>query len=99
MSNNEEVSHTGAWIGAILAFLYIISPIDILPDAIPFAGWLDDALAILTCGLNLIQSYLKEQNEFLASIVKGLKWIVIIVGILIIAILAMTGALIYNAVK
>ena len=26
----------------ILALLYIISPIDLIPDAIPVAGWVDD---------------------------------------------------------
>jgi uncharacterized membrane protein YkvA (DUF1232 family) len=28
----------------IIAFLYIISPIDLIPDAIPFVGLLDDVL-------------------------------------------------------
>ncbi|MEQ1593906.1 MAG: YkvA family protein [Casimicrobium sp.] len=27
---------------AFLAFLYIISPLDLVPDVIPFFGWLDD---------------------------------------------------------
>ena len=26
----------------LLAFLYIISPIDLITDVIPFIGWLDD---------------------------------------------------------
>jgi uncharacterized membrane protein YkvA (DUF1232 family) len=26
----------------ILALLYIISPIDLVPDVIPVAGWIDD---------------------------------------------------------
>lgn len=99
MENEKGISHIGAWIGATLALLYTLSPIDILPDAIPFAGWLDDALVILTGGLNLIQSYLKEQNEHLANIVKGMKWFVIIIGLLAIAILALAGALIYTTVK
>jgi len=40
---NNEVSHTGAWVGAVLAVLYLISPIDFVPDVVPIAGWLDDA--------------------------------------------------------
>ena len=31
----------------ILTILYVISPIDIVPDAIPIAGQSDDLLAIL----------------------------------------------------
>ncbi len=96
---NNEVSHTSAWVWAALAAIYLFSPIDIVPDVVPVAGWLDDALIAVTGGLNLIQSYLKESNEFLASIVKFLKWGILLLGILIIGILALTGALIYNAVK
>lgn len=31
-----------AWTGTALAGLYILSPIDVIPDFIPIAGWLDD---------------------------------------------------------
>ena len=27
---------------ALLAFLYIVSPLDLIPDVIPVIGWLDD---------------------------------------------------------
>lgn len=30
---------------ALLAVLYIISPIDFIPDFIPVIGWIDDVLA------------------------------------------------------
>jgi len=96
---NKEVSHTGAWIGAVLAAIYLFSPIDFVPDVVPIAGWLDDALIAVTGSLNLIQSYLQESNALLAGIVKFLKWGLLLLGILIIGILALTGALIYSAVK
>jgi uncharacterized membrane protein YkvA (DUF1232 family) len=35
-----------AWIGPLFAFLYCISPIDLIPDMIPVLGWLDDALVV-----------------------------------------------------
>ena len=85
----REVSHVGAWIWAVLGIIYAISPVDILPDVIPVAGWVDDILITVTGGLNLIQSYLKESNEHLAKIVKGIKWVLIVLGILIIAIIAL----------
>ncbi|NJN78948.1 MAG: DUF1232 domain-containing protein [Saprospiraceae bacterium] len=38
--------------GAILgAIIYVISPIDLIPDIIPAFGWLDD-LIVITVGLN-----------------------------------------------
>jgi len=35
-----------ARIVALLTLGYVISPIDIIPDFIPFAGWVDDVLII-----------------------------------------------------
>lgn len=35
---------------ALLSVLYIISPIDFIPDFIPFLGWCDD-LVVLVIGL------------------------------------------------
>jgi uncharacterized membrane protein YkvA (DUF1232 family) len=34
----------------ILALLYIVSPIDLIPDFIPVAGWADDLLVGLGAG-------------------------------------------------
>lgn len=34
----------------ILALLYIISPIDLIPDFIPVAGWADDLVVGLGAG-------------------------------------------------
>ena len=31
----------------MLAFLYLVSPIDIVPDVIPVLGWADDLAALL----------------------------------------------------
>jgi len=40
---NFQIEH-GKKITVIIALLYIISPIDLIPDAIPFLGMLDDVL-------------------------------------------------------
>jgi uncharacterized membrane protein YkvA (DUF1232 family) len=34
----------------VLAILYIISPIDLIPDAIPVIGWVDDAAVAAGAG-------------------------------------------------
>jgi uncharacterized membrane protein YkvA (DUF1232 family) len=38
-----------AWLkwGTALVVLYVVSPIDLIPDGIPFLGWADD-LAVVT---------------------------------------------------
>lgn len=94
----KEVSHLGAWIGAALAVLYSVSPVDILPDVVPVAGWVDDILITVTGGLNLIQSYLKEGNENLAKLLGTIKWIVIILGIIAIAIIALLIFVVFKVV-
>lgn len=35
------------WLGAALSVLYVLCPIDIFPDFIPFLGWIDDGGAIV----------------------------------------------------
>lgn len=35
------------WLGAALATLYVVIPIDMLPDFIPIVGWIDDGGAII----------------------------------------------------
>ncbi len=44
---------TGDLIIVIAALLYLISPIDVVPDFIPFAGWLDD-VAVATAVLGYL---------------------------------------------
>lgn len=34
-------------IGALIALIYVVLPVDLLPDAIPVTGWIDDLIAVL----------------------------------------------------
>jgi uncharacterized membrane protein YkvA (DUF1232 family) len=45
-----------AWAFLILAIIYTLSPIDIIPDA-PLVGWIDDAIVDLLAVLNLVRKY------------------------------------------
>ncbi|MDR2191354.1 MAG: DUF1232 domain-containing protein [Endomicrobium sp.] len=47
-----------AWAIVVLALIYTISPIDIVPDA-PIIGWIDDAAVDLLAVLNLVRKYMK----------------------------------------
>ena len=40
----------------VLALLYIISPIDIVPDPIPVVGWVDDVLVGVGAGALCLKS-------------------------------------------
>ena len=77
-SNLEQQSNSSnthwAWFWMILAVLYSVSPIDIIPDFIPLAGWADDILGLGISGLNLLQVYTAKSNAALSAILKILKW-------------------------
>ncbi|RHM55370.1 YkvA family protein [Mitsuokella sp. AF33-22] len=50
----------------VLSILYLISPIDIIPDAVPFFGFLDDAVIVPTaiCGLmQLLPPHVRSRSE------------------------------------
>jgi len=39
-------------IGALIALIYVLVPIDLSPDAIPVIGWIDDIIAVLLAVTN-----------------------------------------------
>lgn len=45
------------WILIVLSLIYIISPLDVIPDAIPFLGWVDDGGALIYLIYSLINIY------------------------------------------
>ena len=53
---------TPAWAKRIVtgALVYLLSPIDAIPDLSPFIGYTDD-LGVLTYGLVLIAAYINEE--------------------------------------
>ena len=62
--------------GALLLALYVISPIDLIPDAIPVLGWLDDA-TLLAFALPAILKLVPEAvmvNARLATERRFSKW-------------------------
>ena len=53
------------------AILYVITPLDVIPDFIPFAGWTDDAgviaSAIASIGGAMNDKHLQQADQFLNS--------------------------------
>lgn len=52
-------------IGALVALIYVLIPVDVAPDAVPVVGWIDDLIAILlaiTNGLHFA-SKIKKSKE------------------------------------
>ena len=47
----------------VFVFLYVLNPLDLIPDAIPFVGYLDDALAF-TVAFKLVEKDLKRYKSW-----------------------------------
>jgi len=39
-------------IGALIALIYVLIPVDFVPEAVPVIGWIDDLIAILLAVTN-----------------------------------------------
>ncbi|HOJ19705.1 MAG TPA: YkvA family protein [Ignavibacteriaceae bacterium] len=47
----------------VVALLYILSPIDLIPDFIPIVGYIDDALVLGTC-LSMVEADLHAYKDW-----------------------------------
>ena len=52
-------------IGAVIALIYVLIPIDISPDAVPVVGWIDDIVAVLLAVANgiVFASKMRKHHE------------------------------------
>jgi uncharacterized membrane protein YkvA (DUF1232 family) len=78
------------WV-ALLAFVYLISPIDLIPDFIPFVGYLDDLVIvpfILHIAFRLVPAEVRADSLINARKHMLRIWIVLIViGLVLVGIL------------
>lgn len=40
---------------AIIVIIYVISPIDVIPDIIPIIGWIDDLIVLIGGGMMVLR--------------------------------------------
>jgi uncharacterized membrane protein YkvA (DUF1232 family) len=88
----------------VLMFAYVVSPLDIIPDFVPFAGWLDDLIVVplafailrqITPGLDIIE----KRNRSQANIRRFLIWTIVGLVALLLLGLAWLGILIYAIIR
>ena len=82
-----------------MALIYTVSPIDLVPDFIPIVGWLEDALLVIVGGLNGIQNGVLEANSSLRTLIKYLKWGLLIIGGIAILIVVLLVVLVFKVVS
>ena len=96
--NKPESQGIKPWIPLILALLYTVSPIDLVPDFIPIVGWLEDALFVIVGGLNGIQNGVLEANSSLRRLIKFVKWGILIIGGIAILIVVLLVVLVLSLI-
>ena len=84
------------WIPLILALLYTISPVDLVPDFIPIVGWFEDALFVIVGGLNGIQNGILDANSSLRTLIKFVKWGILIIGGIAVLIVVLLVVLVFK---
>ena len=71
----------------LLSIIYVISPIDLVPD-VPPVGWSDD-IAVLLLTLFYVFYVLQGKDDVFSNLFSTLKWAVALGGILIVLLLAL----------
>lgn len=66
----------------LLVGIYLISPIDVIPDVVPVGGWLDDILIVLWAAFKITENKDKSIRSIL-GMVQGL----LVVGVLLVILL------------
>lgn len=84
------------WITTVLGALYIVSPVDIIPDAIPVVGWMDDLLIAVTSVSTVLDSQLSQSNKTLSIMLKALKYISFSLFVIIALLILIFGAFMYQ---
>ena len=79
----------------VMAILYDLSPIDIIPD-IPVIGHIDDLMITAIATLNLLQKWFEDTSNTLAAALGFMKWLVIFVGIIAVS---LVGLIVWGIVK
>ncbi|MDP9041441.1 MAG: YkvA family protein [Bacteroidota bacterium] len=76
---------------AVVSIIYLVSPFDLIPDFIPFVGYLDDIVIVpllLNLAIRLLPAKVKEESVLKASIhQQRFKFLFFILLIFVIALL------------
>lgn len=94
----EKKSKVGPLLVGALGVLYGLSPVDLVPDVVPIAGWFDDLVISGGAVLHVVEAYAKDYSKGLASMIKMVKWLVWLLGGILVLLIALFGVAIYNIV-
>ncbi len=91
-SKLTTIRKVASWILMVLAIIYDLLPVDLVPD-IPFLGWIDDFLITLVAVINLIQNNKEDISPKQSKIMRIIKWGLAIFTVVVVLILILFAAL------
>ena len=95
----KRKSMTGAWATLILSIIYALAPLDLIPDSIPLAGWLDDLMIVAMGALHFFQRTAEQRYYGIASVLKALKWILILLAVIAALLMLLFGSFVVSLFK
>lgn len=63
-------SRFGGILPMLMALLYGVSPIDLIPDLIPLLGWSDDAMVVVIA-LTLVMKWLRNKRRYDRQVIRA----------------------------
>src|SRR5258708_999292 len=75
---------------AIFSLIYLVSPLDLIPDFIPFAGYVDDLIIVpllLHLSFRLLPPDIRESSRLKAIRYAVLVRIVLVIGVILLVLL------------
>jgi uncharacterized membrane protein YkvA (DUF1232 family) len=88
---------------AIVSIIYLLSPFDLIPDFIPFVGYVDDIIIVpllLNLAIRLLPRAVREESILKASKhQKKFQWLILLIIFLFIALLVGLLFLIWHIIN
>lgn len=92
-----------SWLTLVAVVIYALSPVDLIPDALPLAGIIDDALIVplgISAALRMVPEATREELRSDESLRFGRRLMLVVAVVIVvvwIAALALIGVLAYRA--
>ena len=92
----DERTPLYARLPAIISLIYLISPIDLIPDFIPFAGYVDDLIIVpllLHLSFRLLPAEVKEASRL--KVIRYAGRVRLALGILVVLVLLLLAGIFF----
>jgi uncharacterized membrane protein YkvA (DUF1232 family) len=94
--NEKNGMSIKGWVLTIASGVYVISPIDAIPDFVVGFGWIDDLLAAITGLTTVVNSQLTQANLTFSSMLKFIRLISFSLWAILVMLVLLLGTTIFQ---